>query len=665
MPEYSGGSDKNQPDVSQYLPQSPNRTSISFYEDALNSNTSVTPCLQDKNAPLLQQHSETVLKWENLTYEVETTVDNSTAYRIILNKINGQVRAGESIAIIGSSGAGKTTLLNALSGRIVGGSLSGRILFRGAQRHPGSFKRLTAYVQQDDMMHPLLTVEETLTFASQLRLPNALYSAQNKKDRVASLLRQLRLDGIRRSQIGNSAIRGVSGGERKRVSIGTELLTDPSLLFLDEPTSGLDSNSSLLVVELVKQIVTERNIAALMTIHQPNARIFNVFDKVILLSQGHLVYFGPTSSVISYFSSIGFKCPIHENPADYFVDLMSLDHHDGDTLLESKMRVSSLVCSFAQYKSQSAKLEYNEAAYLPCDQDTSNAEHEARAAAILSRNSWIYEYTVLARRDWLNLMRNVSFLASQGVQSLVTALIVGFMFFYLKHDSVSVQNRLGVLYIVALNATFPTIMPALYAFFDEREIMLRERSSAVYRVTTFYVSKATTLVPIALMTSTIFITGVYFISHLTFATDKFFITLGVLSCLNIVSIAFMLMIGSAVKTMDIAFVIAPAIVMVQLLFGGLLANPTSIVPAIRWIRWINPVYYAFSAFIQNEFSGLELTCDAMSQCYQNGEQVIVLYGMGHFSIAQTIMLLLLIGAVFYVAGYVLLRWKAKPKYIWV
>ncbi|KAJ2814494.1 hypothetical protein FBU31_007267, partial [Coemansia sp. 'formosensis'] len=198
--------------------------------------------------------SDVILRWDDLKYEVKSKVGKDEEWRPILNGITGEARAGEAIAIIGSSGAGKTTLLNALSGRIVGGRLSGQILFRGAKRHPGSFKRVTAYVQQDDLMHPLLTVQETLSYASKLRLPNSQYPPERKTERVNTVIRQLRLEGARNTKIGDAATRGVSGGERKRVSIGTELLSNPRLLFLDEPTSGLDSNSSELVVELVKKI---------------------------------------------------------------------------------------------------------------------------------------------------------------------------------------------------------------------------------------------------------------------------------------------------------------------------------------------------------------------------------------------------------------------------
>ncbi|KAJ2042663.1 hypothetical protein IW146_004349 [Coemansia sp. RSA 922] len=239
------------------------------------------------------------------------------------------------------------------------------------------------------------------------------------------------------------------------------------------------------------------------------------------------------------------------------------------------------------------------------------------------------------------------------------------MFFYLKHDSASIQNRLGVLYIVALNATFPIVMPALYAFFDERDIMLRERSAAVYRVTPFYISKATTFMPVALTSSAVFICGVYFISHLTFSAGKFFATLGVLSCLNIVSISFMLMVGSAVRTMDVAFVIAPGIITIELLFGGLLANPKTIPAALKWVHWINPVYYAYAAFVLNEFSDLQFTCTPGAVCYLDGKQVIEAYGMGRFTVGQDIAMLLVIAMTFYLAGYALLRWRAKPKFTWI
>ncbi|KAJ2614374.1 hypothetical protein H4S08_001737 [Coemansia sp. RSA 1365] len=620
--------------------------------------------IQPSNAPMLVETSNVILKWDKLTYEVKAKVGKSINTRMILNEITGQVCAGETIAIIGSSGAGKTTLLNALSGRIVGGNLSGQVLFHGGQRNPGTYKRLTAYVQQDDIMHAMLTVNETLSYASKLRLPNSQYTQKEKSDRVASIMKKLRLEGIKNSQIGNAKTRGISGGERKRVSIGAELLTDPHLLFLDEPTSGLDSNSSQLVVELIKQVTRERQIGAMMTIHQPSARIFNTFDKVILLSQGRIVYFGPTATAIDYFIGIGYQCPMHENPADYFIDLMTLDFRTEEALTESRSRVAELARSFIQYQTKH-ELEDNITGLHAGKKSELTSVSDAPLVEVSPRNSWIFEYKTLVHRDFTNLLRNMTFLLSQGVQSLATALIVGFMFFYLKHDAISVQNRLGVLYIIVLNATFPVVMPSLQTFVQERDIMLRERASAVYRVTTFYVAKATSFIPIALITGIIFILGVYLISHLVFDVGKFFIALSIFACLNIVSVAFMLLIGCSVENIDIAFVIGPAILTLQLLFGGLLANPSTITPVLRWLRWINPVYYAYAALIRNEFTGMSFECNSGEQCYDNGEQVVATYSMGHFSIWANALFLLLIATVYFVGGYAMLRWKIKPKYIWV
>ncbi|KAJ2742906.1 hypothetical protein GGI20_004147 [Coemansia sp. BCRC 34301] len=631
-----------------------------FDEEAMTEGIQTPLRTSPQGAKAVVGQSDVILQWDDLNYEVKAKVGKAEEWRAILSNITGEARAGEAIAIIGSSGAGKTTLLNALSGRIVGGRLSGQILFRGTKRHPGSFKRVTAYVQQDDLMHPLLTVQETLAYASKLRLPNSQYTPERKTERVNTVIRQLRLEAARNTKIGDASTRGVSGGERKRVSIGTELLTDPRLLFLDEPTSGLDSNSSELVVELVKKISVDQGIATLMTIHQPSARIFNIFDKVILLSQGRIVYFGPTATAIDYFAGIGYQCPVHENPADYFIDLMTLDYRSDDALARSKAQVKELAEKFVEREAQLVTSSGSEKPPSASDKGV-----EFSGELDLPRNNWLSEYSTLARRDWANALRNVPFLMGQVTQSVFMALLIGFMFFYLKMDSVSVQNRLGVLFIVAVNATFPIVMPFLTLYYKERDIMVRERSSATYRVTSFYVSKFTTYVPIALVSNTIFFIGIYFISHLAFDAGKFFIGLATFFCLSIVSVAFLLMVGSGVKSIEVGFVVAPAILTIQLLFGGLFANPHTITPVLRWIRWINPVQYGFSSLVQNEFSNMVFTCTEGTQCYQTGADVVNAYGVGRFTTWQNILFLLMLALVDMVAGYSVLRFKAKPKYIWL
>ncbi|KAJ2080619.1 hypothetical protein H4R24_002940 [Coemansia sp. RSA 988] len=662
--------------------------STAFDEEAITEG--VKAPLMNSSGATGTPSTEVILQWDNLEYKVKNAAEKGSI-RTILHQISGEARAGETIAIIGSSGAGKTTLLNALSGRIVGGKLAGSILYRGAKRHPGTFKRINAYVQQDDLMHPLLTVEETLSYASRLRLPNSRYSEAEKAERVDSVIRNLRLEAARNTRIGDAATRGVSGGERKRVSIGTELLTDPRLLFLDEPTSGLDSNSSELVVELVKSISAKRGIATLMTIHQPNARIFNTFDKVILLSQGRIVYFGPTSDSIRYFESIGYQCPMHENPADFFIDLMTLDYRSDETLARSKEQIKELADKFAQHSPETEKTvsELGEESNKDVgssgssstndngdsSNDSSHNSHRkskrisifkgSTATLDMPRNNWLTEYSTLARRDWLNILRNVPFLMGQLVQAIFMSLLIGFMFFYLKHDALSIQNRLGVMFIVIVNSTFPILMPMLTLYYKERDIMIRERSSATYRVSAFYVSKFTTLLPIAYVSNLVFFTGVYFISHLVFDAGKYFIGLATFFSMIAVTISYMLLVGSAIKSVEVGFIVAPVIVTIQLLFGGLFSVPETITPVLRWIRWVNPIQYGFSSLTLNEFRGLTFDCGSGQQCYQTGEDVIAAYSVGRFTIWQNILLLLMLGAVDAILGYICLRWVAKPKYIWL
>ncbi|KAJ2226285.1 hypothetical protein GGF40_001936 [Coemansia sp. RSA 1286] len=615
----------------------------------------------DQSASVQQRDMEhppkTILSWSNVEYKVPE--------KTILKGVSGHVNAGETVALIGSSGAGKTTLLNALSGRIIGGQLYGDICFQGAKRDPKTFKQLTAYVQQDDLMHPLLTVEETLGYAAKLRLSSSAYSQKQKVERVNTVIRQLRLEAARNTRIGDAATRGVSGGERKRVSIGTELLTDPRLLFLDEPTSGLDSNSSEMVVELVKSISVEHGIATIMTIHQPNARIFNIFDKVILLSQGSVVYFGPTSSAIHYFAGIGYQCPVHENPADFFVDLMTLDYRSEETLLASKERVESLVEQFSAHRNKMDMLE-DDTAQKRMDAGVADDLSETITEQVsIARNSWVSEFAILLRRDWTNIFRNTYYLISQLLQPLGMGLMIGFMFYYLKHDSLSAQNRLGVLYIIVVEATFPVFMPQVALLVDDLLIAIRERSCASYRPSTYYMAKISTYVPIALICNFLFYVAVYFISRLEFNAGKFFIGLAVFYCLIIVTIGLMFVFAAAFKSIAVIYVLSTAAITTELLFSGLFVNFHSVTKVLRWMRWLNPIYYSFSALGQNEMNDMKLECEPQAQCFSTGRQALESYSLHNFNIWQNTLFLLLIGLVFYIGGYVLLRRKTTPKYVYI
>lgn len=238
--------------------------------------------------------------------------------RTIVNSVSGTVRPGELLAMLGPSGSGKTTLLTALAGRLPG-KISGTIRYNG-QAFSSSMKRKTGFVTQEDVLYPHLTVLETLTYAALLKLPSTL-TKKEKMEQAELIIMELGLTRCRNSIIGGPLLRGISGGERKRVSIGQEMLVNPSLLLVDEPTSGLDSTTAQRIVATLRWLARGGR-TVVTTIHQPSSRLFRMFNKVIVLSEGCPIYSGGASGVMDYFASIGYVPGFNfMNPADFLLDL--------------------------------------------------------------------------------------------------------------------------------------------------------------------------------------------------------------------------------------------------------------------------------------------------------------------------------------------------------
>lgn len=238
--------------------------------------------------------------------------------RTILHGITGMASPGEILAILGPSGSGKSTLLNALAGRLHGHGLTGTIHANG-RRFGKSVLRRTGFVTQDDVLYPHLTVRETLIFCSLLRLPQTL-SRKEKVSVAESVISELGLEKCENTIIGNSFIRGVSGGERKRVSIAHEMLINPSLLILDEPTSGLDSTAAHRLVTTLGSLA-QKGKTVVMSMHQPSSRVYQMFNSVLVLSEGRCLYSGKGSEAMSYFESVGYSPSFPMNPADFLLDL--------------------------------------------------------------------------------------------------------------------------------------------------------------------------------------------------------------------------------------------------------------------------------------------------------------------------------------------------------
>lgn len=239
--------------------------------------------------------------------------------RTIVNNCSGLVSPGKLLAIMGSSGSGKTSLLDAICCRAAPGLMAeGSIYFNSQRATPLLVRDNVAYVQQDDRLLPNLTVRETFTYAALMRLPTTLTHEQ-KLQRVDSVLTELGLSHVAGSKIGGAHVRGISGGERRRVSIGVQLLKDPRVLLLDEPTSGLDSFTAARVMQILVSLAKQRSRTVICTLHQPSSAIFAMLDQVMLMSQGRSTFFGPGDTLVKYFETQGFPCPPFVNPLDHYM----------------------------------------------------------------------------------------------------------------------------------------------------------------------------------------------------------------------------------------------------------------------------------------------------------------------------------------------------------
>lgn len=589
------------------------------------------------------------LKFENVEYKVKLTPKNPlTAARVafashkstedqgsckhILKGIGGSVDPGEILALMGPSGSGKTTLLKILGGRLSGG-VKGQITYNDTPYSP-CLKRRIGFVTQDDVLFPQLTVEETLVFAAFLRLP-ARMSKQQKRDRVDAIITELNLERCRHTKIGGAFVRGVSGGERKRTSIGYEILVDPSLLLLDEPTSGLDSTSAaklLVVLRRLARSAARRTV--ITTIHQPSSRMFHMFDKLLLVAEGHAIYHGGARGCMRHFAALGFSPGIAMNPAEFLLDLAT-GNLDGISSPASLLLPSAAAASPDSPEFRSHVIKYLQARHRAAGEEEAaaaaareggggggagrdEAAKQLRMAVRMRKDrrggiGWLEQFTVLSRRtfreraaDYLDKMRLA--------QSVGVALLLGLLWWKSQtSNEAQLRDQVGLIFYICIFWTSSSLFGSVYVFPFEKLYLVKERKADMYRLSAYYASSTVCDAVPHVVYPVLFTAILYFMADLRRTVPCFCLTLLATLLIVLTSQGTGELLGAAILSVKRAGVMASLVLMLFLLTGGYYVQ--HIPKFIRWLKYVSFMHYGFNLLLKAQYHGhLTYNCGSRGGC---------------------------------------------------
>ncbi|KAB2603379.1 ABC transporter G family member 25-like [Pyrus ussuriensis x Pyrus communis] len=540
------------------------------------------------------------LKFVDVCYKVK--IDNKSKYRgclfghkdkpgleeqerTILHGITGMVSPGEILAILGPSGSGKSTLLNALAGRLTY-KHQGTVLANDRAFTKAVLRR-TGFVPQDDVLYPHLTVRETLVFCSLLRLPRTL----SKKDKISaaeSIISELGLHKCENTIIGNTFVRGVSGGERKRVSIAHEMLMNPSLLILDEPTSGLDSTAAHRLLSTLGSLA-HKGKTIVTSMHQPSSRVYQMLDSVLVLCDGKCLYFGKGCEAISYFGSIGFAPAFPMNPADFVLDLANVCQLNGLSERDKPKVKEILISSYNTLLSPKVKVECLETTSATTKEMTyvqSHCSKERRTSIGDVVSTWFNQFSILLQRS-LKERRHESFNSLRIFQVVAAALLA------------DIQDHLGLLFFISI---FWGVLPSfnsVFAFPQERAIFIKEQASGMYTLSSYFMARMVGDLPMELILPTIFLIMVYWMAGLKPDLGAFLITLLVLLGYVLVSQGLGLALGAAIMDAKRASTIATVTMLAFLLTGGYYVH--KVPSCLAWVKYISTTFYSYRLLINVQY----------------------------------------------------------------
>ncbi|EDV32171.1 uncharacterized protein Dana_GF15690, isoform B [Drosophila ananassae] len=521
----------------------------------------------------------------------------------ILNEACGVFKSGRLTAILGPSGAGKSTLLNALAGFKLRG-VSGQFLLNGQPRDMMSFRKMSAYIAQDFVMLNFLTTEETIRVSVDLKMPRSTTRAEKQKT-IDDIIEILQLQSCRQTLVKN-----LSGGEHKRLSIAIELVTNPPIMFFDEPTSGLDCVASYQVICHLQRLAHDGRIVVCV-VHQPGSRLFQLFDDVLVLAHGEVLYAGEQREMLSSFAESGFICPQYYNPADFALEVCS--HSTSIERCESLIAQNKLRHC---HPSNIVKLQVDEeTALIKVDQETSTSDLSHLRSK--EQVGFWYQLRVLLCRHLRSMYRDLMAVQMRLIMHVVIALLLGVVYWQIGADAEKIVSNVSCIFFIILFIFAGNAMPSILLCIQDSAVFIREYYNGWYSLKAYYISKVLADLPLQLACPTLFISIGYFMSGQPAEWQRFAMCWGI--CVMTAFIAhFIGVIAGSLFPMPLAIFLVPSATIPFLLFSGFFIRLNELSWFLRPICNVSFFRYIFEGLLRAiyGYDRGDLECHAqLGYCY--------------------------------------------------
>lgn len=536
--------------------------------------------IKDEEQLMKTNSTDTIdIVFENITYTV--SLGCRKGQKEILHGINGRLPAKHLIALMGPSGAGKSTLLNILSGFRTTG-VDGNININGHAREINSFRKCSAYITQDDRLEALLTVNENMTVAADLKLP----TSTPRYEKEAIIEEILTILGLREHM--NTQTGRLSGGQKKRLSIALELVNNPTVMFLDEPTTGLDSLSCTQVINLLK-LLARQGRTIICTIHQPSATIFQLFDLVYILSKGECLFHGSTDYLVSYLENIKLPCPVYYNPADYVIELACGEY--GEDKISLLVSAAENGKNLQWFKNSNILLESNGLKTLHSHKNLNiNNKNSLQATPV------IHQIKILMKRGFLMCKRDTTLTHLRILANIAVGLMLGLVFLESGTDGARVLSNYNLLFSILIHHMMTTMMLTVVTFPMQMSILLKEHFNRWYSLKAFYTALSLVDLPLSIFCCLIFTIIVYFITSQPLEMSRFLMFFSISLLVVLISQGFGLMIGAICNVINGTF-IGPTLSVPMMMFAGFGVSLRDIPIYLKWGTYISFLRYSLEGYI--------------------------------------------------------------------